>query len=97
MAPLYYRDAVGALLVYDVTDKQSFNSLDYWIKELDDFIKDEKMKVAIMGNKSDMPPDQKKVPEQTLKQFAENIISSPIDCYGECSAKNGEGVSRIFQ
>jgi len=57
MAPLYYRDAFGALLVYDVSDKHSFESLNYWIKELDEYLKDEKMCIAIAGNKSDLPED----------------------------------------
>ncbi len=61
MAPLYYRDALGALLVYDISDKQSFNALDYWTKELDNHIKEEKMKIAIAGNKCDLTPSEKKI------------------------------------
>jgi len=65
MAPLYYRGAVGALLVYDVTNKLSFKSLEYWIKELGDFVKDEKMVIAIAGNKCDITETQKMVGFET--------------------------------
>ena len=30
----HYRDALGAILVFDVTDQASFNNLDYWLDEL---------------------------------------------------------------
>ena len=92
MAPLYYRDALGAFLVYDVSDKQSFNNLDYWIKELDDYIKDDKMKIAIAGNKCDLPKNEKKISTQKLKNYAEQFTN----CYGETSAKTGDGVYDLF-
>ena len=34
MAPLYYRDALGALIVYDCSDPSSFESVRYWVQEL---------------------------------------------------------------
>lgn len=35
MVPLYYRDANAAILVYDVKELKSFESLNFWLKELD--------------------------------------------------------------
>mmetsp|Transcript_2063 Transcript_2063/g.5397 ORF Transcript_2063/g.5397 Transcript_2063/m.5397 type:complete len:134 (-) Transcript_2063:289-690(-) len=34
LGPIYYRDADGALLVYDTTDAESFNKVKNWVKEL---------------------------------------------------------------
>eukprot|EP00330_Aristerostoma_sp_ATCC50986_P004713 CAMPEP_0114584646 /NCGR_PEP_ID=MMETSP0125-20121206/8313_1 /TAXON_ID=485358 ORGANISM="Aristerostoma sp., Strain ATCC 50986" /NCGR_SAMPLE_ID=MMETSP0125 /ASSEMBLY_ACC=CAM_ASM_000245 /LENGTH=75 /DNA_ID=CAMNT_0001779179 /DNA_START=253 /DNA_END=480 /DNA_ORIENTATION=+ len=59
MAPLYFRDAQAALLVYDVTDNRTFTSLDYWVKELDEKIRDDYMVVLMAGNKIDL--EKKKV------------------------------------
>ncbi len=39
MAPLYYRDANAAVMVYDVTDSKTFDSLQFWFKELNDKVK----------------------------------------------------------
>jgi GTPase SAR1 family protein len=34
MAPLYYRDAVAALITYDIGQEKSFESVNYWVEEL---------------------------------------------------------------
>jgi Ras-related protein Rab-21 len=34
LGPIYYRDAQGALLVYDITDRDSFTKVRHWVKEL---------------------------------------------------------------
>ena len=43
MAPLYYRDANAAILVYDVSDAKSFSSIEFWLKELENLVKQENM------------------------------------------------------
>ncbi|XP_073148458.1 ras-related protein RABA6a-like [Henckelia pumila] len=49
----YYRGALGALLVYDITRKSTFESLKKWLKELREFGGPE-MVVVLVGNKSDL-------------------------------------------
>ncbi|XP_022845554.1 ras-related protein Rab11D-like [Olea europaea var. sylvestris] len=49
----YYRGAVGALLVYDVTRRPTFESAVRWLKELRDHT-DPNMVVMLIGNKSDL-------------------------------------------
>jgi GTPase SAR1 family protein len=39
MVKMYYRDAVGAIICYDVTNEQSFESVQYWVNEMIENIK----------------------------------------------------------
>jgi Ras-related protein Rab-5C len=41
--PLYYRDAEIALLVFDLTDPESFKGIDYWLGELEEKVRAEGM------------------------------------------------------
>lgn len=53
LGPIYYRDADGALLVYDITDAESFNKVKQWVKELRKMLGND-ISVAIAGNKIDL-------------------------------------------
>ena len=54
LSSVYYRDADAAILVCDVTDKQSFQNLkDNWFQELKTIAPDSMLKV-IVGNKTDL-------------------------------------------
>ncbi|OIR57958.1 MAG: GTPase Rab11/YPT3, small G protein superfamily [Amphiamblys sp. WSBS2006] len=48
----YYRGAVGALVVYDITSEESFKNVDLWLRELRDNA-DSEIAVMLVGNKSD--------------------------------------------
>ena len=51
---MYFRDADGAILVYDTTDRDSFDNLkNVWIKDLKEKAP-ENIQIAIVGNKSDL-------------------------------------------
>lgn len=54
MAPFYYRDADAAILVYDVTNSKSFESLNFWLQELDSKVKNEGLVLGLAGNKCDI-------------------------------------------
>ena len=49
----HYRQAVGALLVFDVTERDSFTNLDYWLQQLRDN-SNEKVQICLMANKVDL-------------------------------------------
>jgi Ras-related protein Rab-11B len=49
----YYRGAVGALLVYDISKKLTFDSIDRWLKELRDHA-DPNIAIMLVGNKKDL-------------------------------------------
>ena len=53
MASSYYRDASAAIIVYDLTNKSSFNGAKSWIKELGKFCKNNIL-IVLVGNKSDL-------------------------------------------
>jgi len=56
----YYRHAIGVILVYDISERESFETLERWLVELRDHA-DEKIKVILVGNKSDLE-DRRQVP-----------------------------------
>ncbi len=58
MSPIFFRNAIGALLVFDVTDKSSFNDLPSWIEKLREHT-DEGIVTILIGNKVDL--DDKRV------------------------------------
>lgn len=53
MLPLYYRGCHGAILVYDVTRKNTFNRLRNWLAELENNLTNDNAVVMIVGNKID--------------------------------------------
>ena len=53
LGPIYYRDADGALLVYDITDAESFTKVRKWVKELRKIV-GEGISIVIAGNKIDL-------------------------------------------
>lgn len=65
----YYRGAVGALLVYDITKHLTYESVERWLKELYDHA-DPHIVVMLVGNKADLESDRS-VPTEEAKDFAE--------------------------
>lgn len=53
LGPIYYRDAAGALLVYDITDNLSFDKVKNWVKELRKIVGNDII-IIIAGNKVDL-------------------------------------------
>ena len=89
LLPFYFSGAAGGVLVYDITNRNSFNSLDYWLKQIRQNAGD--IPVTLAGNKIDIA-DQRKVSSEEAKKFAKekNLI------YLETSAKTGVSVPDLF-
>ena len=51
---IYYKGARGVILIYDVTDQNSFQNVHYWLKQIERYAKDTSRKVLV-GNKCDKP------------------------------------------
>jgi GTPase SAR1 family protein len=67
----YYRGAVGALLVYDITKHLTYENVERWLKELRDHA-DSNIVIMLVGNKSDLR-HLRAVPTDDAKSFAGTI------------------------
>ncbi|KAI0736826.1 GTPase [Fomitopsis betulina] len=87
----YYRGAVGALLVYDISKHQTYVNVTRWLKELRDHA-DSNIVIMLVGNKSDLK-HLRAVPTDEAKTFAtENNLS-----FMETSALDASNVESAFQ
>ncbi len=86
--PLYYRGAMGALLVFDLTNRESFEHLANWIDEVRSNIGE--IPMVLVGNKSDLPG--REVPREECESFSKKFNMY----YLESSAKTGDGVTDCF-
>src|SRR5579871_534123 len=68
----YYRGAVGALLVYDISKHCTYENVERWLKELRDHA-DTNIVISLVGNKSDLR-HLRAVPTEEAKQFASMSI-----------------------
>mmetsp|Transcript_8716 Transcript_8716/g.27870 ORF Transcript_8716/g.27870 Transcript_8716/m.27870 type:complete len:168 (+) Transcript_8716:376-879(+) len=90
ITPLYYRSAEAAVIVFDLTFKESFQKAKEWLKRLRQERPDVDMPIALVGNKSDC--DGRDVDAELVQTFAdENGLQ-----YFETSAKTGENVDDMF-
>ncbi|KAH7294666.1 hypothetical protein KP509_27G012200 [Ceratopteris richardii] len=87
----YYRGAVGALLIYDITKQASYAHVEKWLKELRDHA-DANIVIMLVGNKSDLV-HLRAVSTQDAENFAEKEGLSFI----ETSALNASNVETAFQ
>ncbi len=90
LAAMYYQDAAVALLVYDITNRDSFTQLNYWLGELK-VRAPEKIKVAIAANKFDLVEQQVVDIEEAAKFAKEHHAIHQLT-----SAKEATGVRDLF-
>ena len=90
IARAYYKNSVCALVVYDISSRDSFNSVSTWIE---DFKNQSPTTVSIIrvGNKSDLN-DRRQVNTEEGQELANKL---GIQFY-ETSAKTGDNVNEIF-
>jgi Ras-related protein Rab-11A len=84
----YFRNCHGAIIVFDLTRKDSFDGVQKWIDELNDF--NSNIPILIVGNKSDLIKERE-VNEDAIENFVRNKY-----LYYDVSAKNGSNVSLAF-
>lgn len=90
LGPIYYRDANGAVLVYDITDADSFAKVKNWIKELRKMLGNE-ISLAIAGNKIDLEK-QRHVSLQQAEEYAKSVGATHFNT----SAKMNQGIEELF-
>ncbi|XP_057318116.1 ras-related protein Rab-18 [Microplitis mediator] len=91
LTPSYYRDGQGAILMYDVTDRNTFIKLETWLDELNTYCNKLDIVKMVVGNKIDLP-DRQVTTEDGLK-FARRHQT----LYIESSAKTADGVKCCFE
>ncbi|KAH1115168.1 hypothetical protein J1N35_008546 [Gossypium stocksii] len=87
----YYRGAVGALLVYDITKRQTFDNVQRWLRELRDHA-DSNIVIMMAGNKSDLT-HLRAVSEEDGQALAEREGLSFL----ETSALEATNIETAFQ
>lgn len=93
--PLYYRGALGGLVVFDVTSRESFDNLDGWMEEVQKNCT--KIPIILVGNKIDLK--SRKVTKEEGKKYAakqSRKMGYKIP-YLETSAKTGETIKKVFR
>ena len=90
LAPLYFRGADAAIIVYDIGQRLTFTELAIWVAEVRKHTENLKC-LLICGNKSDNE-SRREVPKQDSELYAATIDATTF----ECSALTGDGVEKIF-
>src|SRR3989338_2275752 len=91
LGPIYYRDADGAVLTYDITDKDSFSRVRVWLRELHQVVGDG-ISIIVVGNKCDLERERK-----VTKKEAEDWCSEHGAQHILASAKLNLRVSDAYQ
>jgi small GTP-binding protein len=92
----YYRGAVGALLVYDISKHQTYENVTRWLKELRDHA-DSNIVIMLVGNKSDLR-HLRAVPTEEAKQFASRVhkMQNARATNADCSRREQPFLYRNF-
>jgi len=88
----YYRGTQGIILVFDVTDRSSFEHLDKWISEVDTYSTSDNVVKLLVGNKID-----KEKSREVKRDEATRFAREREMMYLECSAKTRHGIQQAFE
>ncbi|XP_064608024.1 ras-related protein Rab-37-like isoform X2 [Liolophura sinensis] len=86
----YYRDANALLLLYDVTNKASFDNIRAWLAEINEYAQDDVV-IMLLGNKSDMTGER-----VIRREDGERLARDHGVAFMETSAKTGMNVELAF-
>ncbi|EGG04932.1 uncharacterized protein MELLADRAFT_88361 [Melampsora larici-populina 98AG31] len=93
MAPMYYRGANAAILVYDITNQSSFEDIQNWLHELSANMSPE-LVIQIVGSKADLATDKRSVElEVAYQQILEWTESFPFTNHAQSNSRGEVGHS----
>lgn len=90
----YFRGAQGILLVYDVTDRGSFENIQNWVGQIQNHAEDNKISKVLIGNKCDVDDSQRAVTKEEGEKLAAEF---DIEHFFEASAKQDVNVKQAFE
>ncbi|NWT72353.1 RB39B protein, partial [Prunella himalayana] len=88
----YYRNSAGGMLLFDITNRASFENIRRWHREVTDTIQPFRMVFLLVGHKSDLAGQR-----QVAQREAEKLAASLGVQYVETSAKDASNVVQAFQ
>ena len=91
LTPMYYRSAMVAIVMYDISSEATFNGVSYWFNELRANAEPDTI-IILCGNKSDREK-QRVIPESKGQALADTNRA----LFAETSAVTGAGVEHMFQ
>ena len=83
----YYRGAHGSIIVYDLNNKESLDTVSRWDSEVNRYLDD--VEKVVLGNKADL---EQEVMEEQIEEVTENLA---VDHFA-VSAKTGDNVQQAF-
>ena len=87
----YYKGAKGAFIVYDITRKNTFETVNKWVSDITTAA-DKKITLILIGNKNDLE-DQRQVTKEVGEEKAKELGLA----FMETSACSGENLDKAFQ
>ena len=90
LAPMYYRNASIAIVMFDIVSRPSFEAVDYWLKDLKDNAGPD-IGVLLCANKMDLQEDRFQGADFLEFSKDHNVV------YVETSALTGEGIDLLFE
>ena len=88
----FIKKADGVILIYDISDIESFEAVENWIKSIREIGKD-KLPIILVGNKCDLSDDKRQV---SLKEGQDKASEFNIPFY-ETSCKEGINIKEVFE
>ncbi len=86
----YYKSGACALVVYDITDRETFNNVSSWVEECKNN-GPSTITLVLVGNKIDLE-DQRKIKEEEAKEICDKYKYA----YKEISCKSGQNINEVF-
>jgi len=94
---VYYSGAQAAFIVFDLTNRESFDKIINWYQELKDFTTDEEIPIVLVGNKSDLSEERQVFYQEGVKLANKLSDKEKTNlCYIETSALTGENIEDAF-
>jgi small GTP-binding protein len=87
----YYRGVAGTVIVFDISNRKSYDAINYWYNQIEEHSDNDNMSILLIGNKSDISSNRVvSYEEASLLAKTLNMI------YYETSAKNNENIYESF-